>query len=55
MMSTYVVCGVEDAIRRFKIATAAPPGILDRLKSFGSGQAGAAKDLFHNLRGGLGG
>lgn len=31
------------------------PGLLDRLKSFGSGQVGAAKDLFHNLRGGLGG
>lgn len=46
--------GASDAISRFKVADAGP-GILDRLRTFGSGQLGAAKDLFHNLRGGLGG
>lgn len=40
---------------------AAPPaggmggGMLDKAKAFGSGQLGAAKDLFGNLRQGLGG
>lgn len=46
--------GAADALVRFKVANA-PPGILDKLKSFGSGQFGAAKDLVGNLRGGLGG
>lgn len=55
MMNKHAAQGVEDALRRFKVANAPPPGILDRLKSFGSGQVGAAKDLFHNLRGGMGG
>lgn len=47
--------GVQYALARFKIANVAPVGILDKLKTFGAGQAGAAKDLFRNLRGGLGG
>ncbi len=46
--------GSDAALARFKVANA-PPGILDRLKSFGAGQWGAAKDLVGNLRGGLGG
>ena len=47
--------GVKHALTRFKIADVPPTGVLDKLKAFGMGQAGAAKDLFHNLRGGLGG
>lgn len=56
--------GVEHALARYKIAVgpvSIPPaaastsGILDKLKGFGAGQIGAAKDLFRNLRGGLGG
>lgn len=54
-MKKYVQTGVEHALSRFKIANVAPAGILDKLKTFGAGQVGAAKDLFHNLRGGLGG
>jgi hypothetical protein len=54
-MNKHAAQGIVDALHRFKVANAAPPGILDRLKSFGSGQMGAAKDLFHNMRGGLGG
>lgn len=50
-----VRAGVQHALSRFKIANVPPAGILDKLKSFGAGQVGAAKDLFHNLRGGLGG
>lgn len=37
---------------------AAPPavgGMMDRARAFGSGQLGAAKDLFGNMRQGLGG
>lgn len=54
MIDQHAARGREDALRRFKIADAAP-GILDRLKSFGQGQLGAAKSLGANLRGGLGG
>ena len=50
-----VRAGIEHALSRFKIADIAPAGILDKLKTFGAGQVGAAKDLFHNVRGGLGG
>ncbi len=54
-VTPFARAGVEHALARFKIADVAPAGILDKLKTFGSGQVGAAKDLFHNLRGGLGG
>lgn len=54
-MKEHVRTGVEHALSRFKIADVAPAGVLDKLKTFGAGQVGAAKDLFHNLRGGLGG
>jgi hypothetical protein len=54
-MKEHIHAGVEHALSRFKIADVAPAGILDKLKTFGAGQVGAAKDLFHNLRGGLGG
>ena len=47
--------GAADALARFKLASVPVPGVLDRLKSFGAGQLGAAGDLFRNLRGGLGG
>lgn len=47
--------GVKHALSRFKIANVPSAGILDKLKTFGAGQVGAAKDLFHNVRGGLGG
>jgi len=55
MIDKYASQGVEAALTRFKVANTPPPGILDRLKSFGSGQMGAAKDLVGNLRGGFGG
>lgn len=55
MMNKHAAEGIEAALHRFKVANMPPPGILDRLKSFGSGQLGAAKDLFANLRGGMGG
>lgn len=54
-VTSFAHAGVQHALARFKIADVAPAGILDKLKTFGSGQVGAAKDLFHNLRGGLGG
>ena len=54
-MKEHTRAGVEHALSRFKIADVAPAGVLDKLKTFGAGQVGAAKDLFHNLRGGLGG
>lgn len=54
-MKQHIHAGIEHALSRFKIADVAPAGILDKLKTFGGGQVGAAKDLFHNLRGGLGG
>jgi hypothetical protein len=47
------VQGVSAALARFKIAEGMPPGILDRLKSFGSGQLGAAKSLAGNLHAGV--
>lgn len=55
MLDKSMQLGIEQALTRFKLANIPTPGILDRLKSFGSGQLGAAKDLFHNMRGGLGG
>jgi hypothetical protein len=55
MIDKSVRLGVERALSRYKLANVPMPGVLDKLKSFGSGQLGAAKDLFHNLRGGLGG
>lgn len=54
-IAAFAQAGVEHALSRFKLADIAPAGILDKLKTFGSGQVGAAKDLFHNMRGGLGG
>lgn len=54
MIDTHASKGILDALDRFKVANA-PPGILDRLKTFGQGQWGAAKSLAGNLRGGLGG
>lgn len=36
-------------------ASAAAPSLMGRARSFGAGQMGAAKDLFGNLRAGLGG
>lgn len=47
--------GIKHALSRFKVADVPAAGILDKLKTFGAGQVGAAKDLFHNVRGGLGG
>lgn len=37
------------------VAPAAAGGMMDKLRGFGHGQLDAAKDLFGNLRGGLGG
>lgn len=59
MLKQAATKGALDACARFgvdptKIA-AAPGGLLSRAMSFGEGQMGAAKDLFRNLRGGLGG
>ncbi len=54
-MKEHAHAGIKHALSRFKVADVAPAGILDKLKTFGAGQVGAAKDLFHNLRGGLGG
>ena len=69
MLDRFVERGRADALTRFKIsgATIAPPiappvvppaaggGFMGKAKEFGQGQWGAAKDLFANLRGGLGG
>jgi hypothetical protein len=52
---SFVDLGVKHALSRFKIANVPSAGILDKLKTFGAGQVGAAKNLFHNVRGGLGG
>lgn len=54
-ITPFAHAGIQHALARFKMADVAPAGILDKLKTFGSGQVGAAQDLFHNLRGGLGG
>lgn len=54
MIEQHAIDGANDALRRFKLANMRP-GILNKLKSFGAGQLGAAKSLFHNVRGGLGG
>lgn len=54
-VTTYAQAGIARALARYKVADVAPAGILDKLKTFGAGQMGAAKDLFKNLRGGLGG
>lgn len=53
MLDKYVMQGRADALRRFGLDKTA--GFLDSAKSFGAGQLGAAKDLFANMRGGLGG
>jgi len=62
MLEQCAVQGARDACVRFGIKVAlaeVPPGMFNNLlgkaKGFGSGQWGAAKELFHNLRGGLGG
>lgn len=71
MLNRYVNQGRADALHRFGLAklasqmelpgmgapAAAPAGsgMLGRAKAFGSGQLGAAKDLFGNMRQGLGG
>lgn len=47
--------GIKHALSKFKVANVPSAGILDKLRTFGAGQVGAAKDLFHNVRGGLGG
>lgn len=59
MLNQFVTQGALDACERFGIKEAAGEGMLGGLlgkaKAFGAGQMGAAKDLFYNLRGGLGG
>jgi hypothetical protein len=68
MLNDSTARGRDAAIRFFKLANdpafmstpAAPPapagpGLMDRAKAFGQGQMGAAKDLYGNLRQGLGG
>lgn len=60
MLDKLAAIGAHDACARFgvdlrKIAEGAPPGLMSRAMSFGSGQLDAAKQLFHNMRGGLGG
>lgn len=55
MLEQQMLKGAEDACARFGLKLANVPGLLDRAKAFGMGQAGAAKSLFHNVRGGLGG
>lgn len=51
--------GAADACAHFGLKLAnvpgAAPGLLGKAKAFGMGQVDAAKSLFHNLRGGLGG
>jgi hypothetical protein len=54
--------GVADALVRFKIAAPAPlpapaagPSFASKVKDFGAGQWGAAKDFAANVRGGMGG
>lgn len=53
MLKQYMIKGAEDACTKFGIKTAA--GMMDWAKNFGRGQMAAGKDLYHNLRGGLGG
>lgn len=55
MLDQYMIKGAQDACAKFGVKEALAPGVWDKVKSFGSGQMGAAKDLFANLRGGLGG
>lgn len=71
MLEQVVNRGRTDALKAFKVANdpafmQTPPalpapagpagsGLLDRARGFGQGQMGAAKDLFGNLRQGLGG
>lgn len=57
MLVEHVSRGAADACARLgiKLANIPAPGLIDKAKAFGSGQVDAAKSLFHNLRGGLGG
>ena len=64
MLTKNAVQGALDACQAFgvdpeKLAGGAGPSFLSSLipkaKAFGQGQWGAAKNLFHNVRGGLGG
>lgn len=59
MLEHQLVKGAADACAHFGLKLAnvpgAAPGFLDKAKSFGMGQVDAAKSLFHNLRGGMGG
>lgn len=61
MLERFIIKGAQDALAALGIKTAnpvTPPaagGLMGRVKAFGAGQLEAGKDLFSNLRGGLGG
>jgi hypothetical protein len=61
MLERFIIKGAQDALEALGIKTAnpvVPPaagGLMGRAKAFGAGQLEAGKDLFSNLRGGLGG
>lgn len=64
MLERFMVKGAQDALTALGLKTAnvavpppphPPGGWLGKVKEFGGGQLEAGKDLFSNLRGGLGG
>lgn len=59
MLEQHHVKGAADACAHFGLKLAnvpgVTPGLFSKAKAFGMGQVDAAKSLFHNLRGGLGG
>lgn len=59
MLEHHRLRGATDACAHFGLKLAnmpgVAPGLLDKIKSFGMGQVDAAKSLFQNMRGGLGG
>jgi hypothetical protein len=55
MLDQYMIKGAADACERFHVKHALLSDAWAKIKGFGTGQVGAAKDLWGNLRGGLGG
>jgi hypothetical protein len=58
MLERFMIRGAQDACATLKLAAGEAgmlSGLLSKAKSFGAGQLQAGKDLFSNLRGGLGG
>lgn len=58
MLERFMIKGAQDACASLKLGNAEAGmlgGLLGKAKSFGAGQVQAGKDLFSNLRGGLGG